>query len=204
MGVPVAAPRLSVVDADMRDDVSIVVLREVQALWLRPERLWAVERETETLLVFDDGGGSALDPGTRRLLVCGWSEPQRHRARERAEAVGKGGSEAIAALVGAPLAAAATVEAPAAETLKRPAQLVSSDPKRAKPARSDPRNVLKTMVWPATINQWGMLQNTIWAGHPKLTKGWIRCWSRSQDSEYYLRLEDKSTTFNLSDVLSPE
>lgn len=59
------------------------------------------------------------------------------------------------------------------------------------------------MTWPATINQWGQLQKKIWAGHPKLQSGWIRCWSRSQDSEYYLRLSDKVTTFNINEVLAP-
>jgi len=65
---------------------------------------------------------------------------------------------------------------------------------------SNPKEVLATMAWPSNINQWGSLQNKIWEGHPKLPQGWIRVWSKSQDSEYFLRLKDMKTTFAFSDV----
>mmetsp|Transcript_14514 Transcript_14514/g.46506 ORF Transcript_14514/g.46506 Transcript_14514/m.46506 type:complete len:777 (+) Transcript_14514:1082-3412(+) len=191
-----AGGRLSVVDADMREDVTVALLPEAQAVWLRPDRLRAVERETDTLLLFDDGGGSALAPGTRRLLLCGWSEPQRRRALQRAEALGREGASIAAA------AAPAAGRAETAPAPEQPAARRAAPPPQAAGGKSDPRAVLKTIPWPATINQWGTLQKTVWAGHPKLAAGWIRVWSRSQDSEYYLRLKDMKTTFELGDVLA--
>jgi len=60
------------------------------------------------------------------------------------------------------------------------------------------------MPWPPTINQWGMLQGKIWAGHPKLAAGWIRVWSKSQDREYYVRLKDNQSSFDINEVLYKE
>merc|ERR1712151_390120 len=73
--------------------------------------------------------------------------------------------------------------------------------KQAMIPKSDPKKVLATMAWPATINAWGMVQKQVWAGHPKLMQGWIRVWSKSQDNEYYLRLRDMKTTFDIDEVL---
>merc|ERR1711920_137442 len=42
--------------------------------------------------------------------------------------------------------------------------------------KSDPREVLKSIEWPSTINQWGQLQSKIWAGHQQLPQGWVRIW----------------------------
>ena len=66
--------------------------------------------------------------------------------------------------------------------------------------RSDPREVVKTIPWPSSPDQWSRLQAKVWAGHPKLKRGWIRCWSREMDREYYLRLSDLYTSFNIEDV----
>jgi len=180
-----AGGSLGVFDADMRDDLTVVLLREAVAVWLRSERLHAIERETETLLVFDDGGGCALEEGTRRLLICGASEAQRSQAQLKAEALGRGAPQ----VARAPEAAVRREELPVPEA------------KRPRDARVDPREVLKTIPWPATINAWGLLQKTVWAGHPRLSAGWIRVWSRSQDCEYYLRLKDMKSTFDLNEVI---
>jgi len=188
---------LSITDADMRDDVTVVFLKEVVAVWLRAERLSEVERETESLLVFDDGGGSALDSGTRRLLIAGWSDPHRARAQRKIEELGKSAPTAFQQRT--------HLEVPVAVStshLKRPAEVEAApEPKRAQVTKSDPKAVLQTIAWPATINAWGTLQKTVWAGHPKLTQGWIRVWSKSQDKEYFLRLKDMKTTFELNEVI---
>eukprot|EP00971_Amphidinium_carterae_P270676 5371411-Amphidinium_carterae.1 len=47
--------------------------------------------------------------------------------------------------------------------------------------RSNPKEVLRTMAMPSSINEWGRLQQKIWEGHPPLPKGWIRIWSKSRD-----------------------
>ena len=67
--------------------------------------------------------------------------------------------------------------------------------------RSDPREVLKTIPWPKSVDQWASLQSKIWAGHPPLRRGWIRCWAKGVDAEYYLRQSDLYTTFNSDDVI---
>jgi len=205
---------LSVVDADMRDDVTVMVVVQAQMEFLRPERLAAIEQETEVMLVFDDGGGSILERGSKRLLICGDQDLMRQKALRRVNYFVAGAALAATA----PGASSSSEREPAlrglggpgpgAAPVKRPfEQDAGQDAKRMRPAgpavaKSDARVVLKSIPWPDTINQWGQLQNKVWAGHPKLQRGWIRCWSRSQDSEYYLRLSDKQTTFNIQDVLA--
>merc|ERR1712216_761772 len=90
----------------------------------------------------------------------------------------------------------------AAMTRPSDAELKREDrePKVAKVARANPKEVLDTMPWPASITEWGKLQRKIWAGHPPLANGWIRVWSKSKDSEYYLRLRDMKTTFMIDEV----
>merc|ERR1740121_1846187 len=204
-GQALARRGLSVVDADMRDDVTTMTVHEAHMAWLRPNDLNVLEQETETLLVFDDGGGSVLERGSRRLLICGEQDQLRQKARARVEALCASAPAPSAAAAAAPAAGISLVGASMAA--KRPAEDPSAgafDAKRPRSGvpKSDPKAVLKTIPWPDSINQWGLLQNKIWAGHPKLQRGWIRCWSRSQDSEYYLRLTDKLTTFQINDVLA--
>jgi len=190
---------LSVTDADMRDDVTVVLLKEVVAVWLRADRLHEIERETESLLVFDDGGGSALDSGTRRLLIAGWSDPHRARARQKIEELGKSAPAAFQSQERPRLEMPVAVSS---SHLKRPSEVEAApEAKRPQVTKSDPKAVLQTIAWPATINAWGSLQKTVWAGHPKLMSGWIRVWSKSQDKEYFLRLKDMKTTFELSEVI---
>jgi len=66
--------------------------------------------------------------------------------------------------------------------------------------KTEPRAVLASIDWPTNINAWGSLQSKIWKGHPKLPKGWIRIWSKSQDREYYMRLRDMKSTFEFNEV----
>ncbi|CAE8640053.1 unnamed protein product [Polarella glacialis] len=137
-----------------------------------------------------------LEPGVRRLLVCGSSEVQRQRAAAMARRPPAVGSS----LAPVPAASAPSQGPPARQEEFSPAkkpQIVSG----ALGQKSDPWAVLQTMAWPANINMWGTLQKVIWAGHPKLKPGWIRVMSKSRKEEYYLRLRDKETTFSLADVL---
>jgi len=45
--------------------------------------------------------------------------------------------------------------------------------------QSDPREVLKTMPWPSSVEEWSLLQSKIWSGHLELQRGWIRCLVRA-------------------------
>jgi len=154
---------LNVTDADMRDDVLPALLSEVQAVWITLERIAEIQRETKTFLVFDQGGGSRLEDGMRRLLVAGGDEVRRMQAAARVR-----------------------------ETQGVQVQQT---------VRSDPMAVLSQMEWPKDVNSWGLIQKEVWAGHPKLKPGWIRVMSKSKQQEYYLRLSDLQTTFDINQVL---
>jgi len=163
---------LSVMDADMRDDVLLVLLPEEQALRLSSERLAAIERETGTLLVFDKGGGSALPQGIRRLLVCGSSDLRRAHAASQARRMGE------------------------SQAQDRPAATPASQ------MRSSAWDVLATIPWPQSINEWGRLQKQIWVGYPKLKPGYVRCMSKTHKREYYVRIADSTTTFDECEALA--
>merc|ERR1712061_796752 len=68
---------------------------------------------------------------------------------------------------------------------------------RAAQIPSNPLQELRKLkYWPKDNQSWQDLQESIWFGHPKLAPGWIRVWSRSKDSEYYVRVSDGKATFN--------
>eukprot|EP00929_Paragymnodinium_shiwhaense_P017774 TRINITY_DN1274_c0_g2_i1.p1 TRINITY_DN1274_c0_g2~~TRINITY_DN1274_c0_g2_i1.p1 ORF type:complete len:1126 (+),score=333.68 TRINITY_DN1274_c0_g2_i1:91-3468(+) len=68
-------------------------------------------------------------------------------------------------------------------------------------AKTDPKEVIRSLAeFPSGTQAWIKVQDTIWAGHSKLAPGWIRIWSRSKDTQYYYRLEDGKTTFQLAEV----
>lgn len=71
--------------------------------------------------------------------------------------------------------------------------------RRGKPP-SDPRAVLKQIGMPESTEEWEQVQDVVFENHPKLPDGWIRIWSRSQESEYFLRIDDSFATFELEDV----
>jgi len=164
---------LSLMEADMREDMLVVLLPEEQAVWMRPDRIYKIEAESKTLLLFDTGGGTVTS-GCRRLIICGGSDEQRNRA---------------AALTRRPPEVAPVTSSSPAEV-------------SAPAGASDPWAILQTMAWPENIAQWGKLQKTIWSGHPRLKTGWIRIMSKSRRSEYYLRLADKHTTTTIDEVLA--
>eukprot|EP00928_Gymnodinium_smaydae_P043708 TRINITY_DN29236_c1_g4_i1.p1 TRINITY_DN29236_c1_g4~~TRINITY_DN29236_c1_g4_i1.p1 ORF type:complete len:1008 (+),score=293.12 TRINITY_DN29236_c1_g4_i1:57-3080(+) len=65
----------------------------------------------------------------------------------------------------------------------------------------DARQALRELGhWPMDTKAWIAVQDVVWAGHPRLKPGWIRVWSRSKDSEYYYRVEDGKTTFQLREA----
>ncbi|CAE8610650.1 unnamed protein product, partial [Polarella glacialis] len=53
---------------------------------------------------------------------------------------------------------------------------------------------------PTVIEEWARLQDEIWAGHRPLPQGWTRVWSRSRKEEYYARVADNFSTFDLNVV----
>lgn len=66
---------------------------------------------------------------------------------------------------------------------------------------SDPAaEIQKLKAWPKDNQAWLKLQGTIWANHPKLAPNWIRVWSKSKSSEYYVRLTDGKTSKNFADA----
>ncbi|CAK9111358.1 unnamed protein product [Durusdinium trenchii] len=168
--------RLSVTDADMREDVLPVLLPEEAARCLSLERIAEIQRATRTFLVFDTGGGSVMARGMRRLLVCGGTEVRRAEAAARArERTVQGNRHLVNSL--------------------QESEVENMPP-------SDPWAKLLTIPWPKNINEWGRLQRTLWSGHPKLKKGWIRCMSSSQRQEYYVRVADGISTFDPNEALA--
>lgn len=191
----IRASTLSVPDADMREDISVFIVPEGRSQRLRPDKLSPIEKATQTLILFDDGGGSAVADGHRRILICGGDESQREFAKEW-----------IQYILDAHTFDATAPDRPVSSTSSsRPSSFYDAgedrEPKFAKVTRSNPRDVLDTIPWPASINAWGQLQKKVWAGHAPLAPGWIRVWSKSKDSEYYLRLKDMKTSFDIEDVI---
>jgi len=74
-------------------------------------------------------------------------------------------------------------------------------PRAARGRPSDPQKVLSKMTFPDSIEEWRQIQDTVWENHAPLPKGWIRIWSRSQKCEYYSRLSDNHSTFELDEVM---
>lgn len=183
--------KLSISDADMREDISIKTVSEGRAPRLKPDKLWPIERETNTIALFDDGGGASLPQGHRRLLICGGDDASRKLAGHRIQAMlDAAGPIPVAESRSDDQSRSGAVEQPPAKVQK----VNESN------ARSNPKEVLATMAWPASINQWGQLQKKIWFGHSQLPKGWIRVYSKSQDTTYFLRLKDMKTTFDRAEV----
>jgi len=73
---------------------------------------------------------------------------------------------------------------------------------RIETARSDPRTLLAQHGFPKNVDEWQKVQHIIFEGHPQLPNGWIRCWSKSKDKEYYFCLKDARTTFEWSVMLA--
>eukprot|EP00439_Symbiodinium_sp_Y106_P068812 s796_g11.t1 len=71
---------------------------------------------------------------------------------------------------------------------------------RSPATRSNPLCELRALPWPKDNQTWQALQERVFWGHPPLPRGWIRIWSRKQDKEYYLRVTDGKTTFNIADT----
>mmetsp|Transcript_70173 Transcript_70173/g.168183 ORF Transcript_70173/g.168183 Transcript_70173/m.168183 type:complete len:984 (+) Transcript_70173:109-3060(+) len=188
--------KLSVPDADMREDISIQPATESEAANLRPDRLWPVEVETSTIVLVDDGGESALASSMRRLLICGQSAASRETAKRKVAAMISGSAVYSKVLAKRPTAE----EEPRENKRPRVAAGGSEDASQSSAWKSDPKEVLNRIGFPQSINEWGTKNTTIWEGHSKLPKGWIRIWSRSQDCEYYLRVRDNKTTFHLDDL----
>jgi len=69
------------------------------------------------------------------------------------------------------------------------------------PPPCDPWTRLQQYGFPTTTEQWAAAQDVIWEGHQPLPPGWIRCWSRSQAKEYYVRLIDNFSVFDLMAVI---
>ncbi|CAE8720168.1 unnamed protein product, partial [Polarella glacialis] len=67
---------------------------------------------------------------------------------------------------------------------------------------SNPLDELRNLrFWPKDNSSWLQIQDVVWKGHPKLASGWIRVWSRSKDSEYYVRVKDGKATFDLREAV---
>lgn len=85
-------------------------------------------------------------------------------------------------------------------------QMVQHQPMYLQPVQmqpllqADPRVVLGQVQMPRTLQEWTDVQDVVFAGWPQLPPGWVRIWSKSQNSEYYLRLADMFSTFEPSEV----
>ncbi|CAE7536840.1 unnamed protein product [Symbiodinium sp. CCMP2592] len=160
---------LSVMDADMRDDVLLVLLPVAGSGFGCLNTATRVEKFS-ILRRSNKGGGSALPQGIRRLLVCGSSDLRRAHAASQARRMGESQDRPVAT--------------PASQT------------------RSSAWDVLATIPWPQSINEWGKLEKQIWVGYPKLKPGYVRCMSKTHKREYYVRLADNTTTFDECEALA--
>merc|ERR1712151_113052 len=59
---------------------------------------------------------------------------------------------------------------------------------------------IEAIGYPESIGEWCNIQEEIWGDAPPLRQGWIRIWSRSQKSEYYMRVEDQYSTFDVAEA----
>ena len=59
----------------------MMMMTITKAVWLKPERVRSVELETETLLLFDDGGGRKNEMG-RKLVPRRFKRKQIHEMRQ--------------------------------------------------------------------------------------------------------------------------
>eukprot|EP00933_Yihiella_yeosuensis_P079724 TRINITY_DN9309_c0_g4_i1.p1 TRINITY_DN9309_c0_g4~~TRINITY_DN9309_c0_g4_i1.p1 ORF type:complete len:401 (+),score=95.90 TRINITY_DN9309_c0_g4_i1:99-1205(+) len=68
------------------------------------------------------------------------------------------------------------------------------------PVRADPLAALQQLRsvgrYPQVIDDWANYQEHIFGGFPPLPPGWIRVWSNSRSSEYYVRLADGSSSLD--------
>ena len=70
----------------------------------------------------------------------------------------------------------------------------------AKPTYVDTFFALHEHGLPADIESWKAMQTVYFGGHPRLPRGWIRCWSKTRLVAFYYRLSDGFSTFEWSDM----
>ncbi|CAE7432951.1 unnamed protein product [Symbiodinium sp. CCMP2592] len=200
-----------------RSDVDVVETTCSQAVWLEPVELRTLEKKTKTIVVMPEGCGSKSDwrpDATCKILVCGRDPAGRADAvaklRDLVEAAkAHQSSEAEAAKPPAkdtkfsedPSEKQAPSE-PAPDLQQVPAETPHQMPENPEglATRSNPLQELRALPWPKDNQTWQALQERVFWGHPPLPRGWIRIWSRKQDKEYYLRVTDGKTTFNIADT----
>eukprot|EP00927_Polykrikos_kofoidii_P009348 TRINITY_DN1389_c0_g1_i1.p1 TRINITY_DN1389_c0_g1~~TRINITY_DN1389_c0_g1_i1.p1 ORF type:complete len:1390 (+),score=381.42 TRINITY_DN1389_c0_g1_i1:39-4172(+) len=61
---------------------------------------------------------------------------------------------------------------------------------------------LDKVGFPESIGQWCDIQEAVWPESTPLPRGWIRIWSRSQRCEYYMRVEDQLSTFDIDEAVA--
>eukprot|EP00972_Heterocapsa_arctica_P042360 6243827-Heterocapsa_arctica.AAC.1 len=53
---------------------------------------------------------------------------------------------------------------------------------------------------PDSIDDWPLVQDIVWRNRPTLPEGWLCCWSKTHDREYFYRRERGHATFELAEV----
>jgi len=208
-----------------RGDVTTLPATSRQCWWLNPTPLKSVESTTNTIIFLDQGPGGPTDwvpTAAAHIHICGRDAAGRAKAADRLKELlrkvdpecGPEDQESLAKITkkahkrqwdggrvfGAPQDDHAAKKQK--EEAIKPVPPVSTAPAAlAVSVPTKPMDVLRSLdKWPVSIDDWKMLQTTIWAGHSPLPEGWIRVWSRSKDTEYYFRLKDGRTSFNLQDL----
>eukprot|EP00929_Paragymnodinium_shiwhaense_P045524 TRINITY_DN23254_c0_g1_i1.p1 TRINITY_DN23254_c0_g1~~TRINITY_DN23254_c0_g1_i1.p1 ORF type:complete len:530 (+),score=85.63 TRINITY_DN23254_c0_g1_i1:73-1662(+) len=69
-------------------------------------------------------------------------------------------------------------------------------------ARQSPLEMLEKIGFPTSIGGWCDIQHQVWRDAARLPLGWIRVWSKSEGTEYYMRVDDQETTFDIQEVIS--
>lgn len=202
-----------------RSDVDVVETTCSQAVWLEPVELRTLEKKTKTIVVMPEGCGSNSDwrpDAACKILVCGrdpagrvdavaklWDLVQAAKAHQssEAEAAEEPDPGKDTAFSEDPSKKQAPSE-PAPDLRQVPAETPPQMPENPEgpSARSNPLRELRALPWPKDNQTWQALQERVFWGHPPLPRGWIRIWSRKQDKEYYLRVTDGKTTFNIADT----
>jgi len=106
-------------------------------------------------------------------------------------------------------AAAASLQLPPPAQLPRTMDLRIHDPLYNNPVgspvlapdigHSDPMAELSRLTqlnrYPSTINDWTQVQDIVWAGHRRLPAAFIRVWSRSKSSAYFVNTNNHLDTY---------
>merc|ERR1712060_510995 len=93
---------------------------------------------------------------------------------------------------------------PDVQDFEDPYEASNAEARQTETKKSDPLVMLRQIGFPESLTEWKMVQDTVFRNHMPLPEGWIRIWSKSNRCEYFMRVKDQYSTFELSEVLDDE